>query len=314
MCKEVYNIIRRIFAYFQKTIFKESFSLEDNTRVKGLEAHYRKKRILRIAAAVSALISAVLFGMALIRDFVPQNQLFTHGSYLFGIAAAFTALTCLTVFILCLTVIPKEDTAEPIFPKGNEHKAYYSADEIETKIVRALTALGLIAFTAVRISLIVSGKLGNSASLLLTIMATFLAVPFAFYFIPEVTDRLFASHNAHLVSGCFGVAWFLCLVVEKYFDYGYVLSSPYRLTEQLLLLTLMLFTVYEIKMHTSTRAPRLHLALLCVSLIFCFGFTAARCAMLMCEKTVSVENTAVILFEFFFSLYISIRAYHYNED
>lgn len=288
--------------------------MEDNTCVKGLETHYRKKRALRVVSAVSAIISAVLFGMALVKDFFPENQLFAHGSYLFGIAAAFTALACVTVFILCLTIIPREAETEPIFPPENEHKAYYSVDEIETRIVRVLTALGLIAFTAVRISLVTSGKLGDAASFPLTMITTFLAVPFAFYFIPEVTDRLFASQKAHLACGCFGIAWFICLVVEKYFDHGYVLSSPYRLTEQLLLLTLMLFTVYEIKMHTDTRAPRLHLAFLCVAFIFCFGFTAARCAMLMCEKTVSAENTAIILFEFFFSLYLAIRAYHYNED
>lgn len=269
---------------------------------------------MRIIAAVSGLISAVLFGMALVKDFFPENQLFIRGSYLFGIASAFTALACITVFILCLTVIPKEASAEPVFPTENEHRAYYSVDEIETRIVRVLTALGLIAFVAVRISLITEGKLGDAASFPLTMIATFLAVPFAFYFIPELTDRLFATPKAHLACGCFGIAWFICLVVEKYFDHGYVLSSPYRLTEQLLLLTLMLFTVYEIKMHTDNRAPRLHLAFLCVALTFCFGFTAARCAMLMCEKTISAENTAVILFEFFFSLYLAIRAYHYNED
>ena len=76
----------------------------------------------------------------------------------------------------------------------------------------------------------------------------------------------------------------------------------------------MLFIIYEIKMHTDTRAPRLYLAFLCIALIFCVGFTGARCAMLMCEKTVSAENTATILLEFFFSLYLSIRAYHYSED
>ena len=288
--------------------------MDNNTCVKGLEAHYRKKRVLRITAAVSALISAVLFGMALVKDFDPKNQLFAHGRYLFGIAALFTALACVTVFILCLTVIPKEASTEPVFPKENEHKAYYSVDEIETRIIRVLTALGLIAFVAVRISLIAGGKLGNASSFPLTMISTFLAVPFALYFIPEVTDRLFATPKAHLACGCFGIAWFICLVVEKYFDSGYVISSPYRLTEQLLLLTLMLFTVYEIKMHTSIRAPRLRLAFLCVSLTFCFGFTAARCAMLICGKTVSAENTAVIILEFFFSLYLAIRAYHYNED
>ena len=288
--------------------------MEDNTYVKGLEAHYRKKRAMRITSAVSALISAVLFGTALVKDFEPDKQLFAHGSYLFGVAAAFTALACITVFILCLTVIPKEAATEPVFPAENEHKAYYSVDEIETKIVRVLTALGLIALVTVRISLVASGKLGNAASFPLTMITTFLAVPFAFYFIPEVTDRLFANQKAHLACGCFGIAWFIFLVVEKYFESGYVLSSPYRLTEQLLMLTLMLFTVYEIKMHTSTRAPRLRLAFLCVSLTFCFGFTAARCAMLMCEKTVSAENTAIIIFEFFFSLYLAIRAYHYSED
>ena len=288
--------------------------MEENTCVKGLETHYRKKRALRITSAVTALISAVLFGMALVKDFVPQNQLFTHGSYLFGIASAFTALACITVFILCFALIPKEAEPEPIFPKENEYKAYYSADEIETRLVRILTALGILAFTAVRISLITSGKLGDASSFAFTAITTFIAVPFALYFIPEVTDRLFASTKAHLACGMFGIIWFICLVVEKYFDHGYVLSSPFRLAEQLLLLTLMLFTVYEIKMHTDTRAPRLHLAFLCVALIFCLGFTLARCAMIMCEKTVSAENTVTILLEFFFSLYLAVRAYHYSED
>ena len=314
MCKEVYNIIRRNFDYFRKTIFKEKFLLEENISAKGLEAHYYKKRILRILSAVLALASAVIFSFALIKDFEPQSQLFKHGSFLFTAAFAFTFASCAITFALCFILIPKATAFEPIFPKENEHKAYYSSDEIETRIVRILTALGLLALSAVRLHLLFSGKVTVLSNLPLTMLSVFLAFPFALYFVPEITDRLFSSPKAHLVCGFFGVAWCICNVIEKYFDHTYVLSSPYRLTEQLLILLLMLFTVYEIKMHTEERSPRLHLAFLCSTFIFCFGFTVARCAMLVCEKTVSTENTAIIVFEFAFTLYLAIRLYHYNED
>ncbi len=314
MCKEVYNIIRRISLIFQKMFLRRYPTLKKDIGINGLEAYYRKKRILRISAAISALISAVLFGIALIKDFTPKNELFEYGSHLFTIAAAFTFVSCITIFALCFILIPKSETFEPNFPKENEHKAYYSSDEPETVTARVLTALGIFGYACVRLYLLFSGSASAPTSLPITVLAIFLAFPYALYFVPELTDRLFSNEKAHLVCGCFGVAWFICDVIEQYFERDYVLSSPYRLAEQLLLLMLMLFTVYEIKMRTEGRAPRLYLAFLCSTFVFCFGFTAARCTMLICAKFVSVENTAMIVFEFTFMLYLAIRLFHYNED
>ncbi len=284
-------------------------------RNKGLEASYKIKCALRLSSALSALILAVLFSIAFFMHFEADTSLFKSGSRLIYVTETLALVISAVLALLTFILVPKSDGMPQVFPSEAEYKPYYKVEPMPLKLSRYLAAALVLAEGAVRTFLMLSGKLQIFISPFLTALMLVLTVPLALFFLPELVNKLTPGYEkTHLWCGVFGLFWFILNAINIYFDNTVALASPYRIFCQLAFLAVMLATVYEIKFRTDVPFTRARLSALLSAFPICAGFTFGRVIMLLSDKAVSADDTALIFTFVGFSVYLGARLFCYDED
>ncbi len=290
----------------------------DISKKKGTERFYRRKTAIRLFAFISGLVFAVLFSIALVRDFIPDRQIFAIGADMFELTQYFVLICIAVCFIYCRTAIPKESQAREgaleNAPKSYEYTEYYKTDRKTVKFIRYACTAMLIAEGCVRLFLFFKGEMFSQPVVAVTVLSLILVFPLALYFSPELSDLTLPGYRkVHMVYGTIGLFWFIMMLVYFYFDKSVSLASPYRLMEQINLVFVLLAVIGEIRLHTSAPSKRGYLATLCAGFITSFSFTVGRIAMLFCGKFVSAEDTVYIFMGAAFALYLGMRMFFYDE-
>ncbi len=282
---------------------------------RGLEKYYKIKCILRFTAAGMAFISAVLFSLAFFFDFEGKSQLFRSGSRLIFIAEFLTVIFCVIIVALTFIFVPKQEKEIPIFPTDAEYKPYYRVEPLPMKISRYFVAAVILSEGVVRAVLIINGGLKFSLSPFLSAVMLVLTVPLSLFFIPEIVNKLTPGYEkTHLICGTIGVLWFFLNTINIYFNYETALASPYRIIQQLTFIITLLMLVYEIKFHTDVPYVRARLAFLLSAFVLTCGFTFGRLVMLLSGKSVSADDTALIITFIGLSVYMGTKIFYYDED
>ncbi len=285
---------------------------------KGIERFYRRKLAVRLFAFVCGLLTAILFSVALVRDFLPDRQIFEIGARLFYDTVYISLGMMLVCFLFCAFAIPKEkkdpDSRLADAPEGYEFIEYHRLDNPIMKFFRYACAVLLFAQGAVRVYLFVTGNLLLDPAFFITTLTVFLIFPLVIYFVPELAQILAGGNKkAHLGFGTVGLFWFVLMVIYHYYDRTVVLSSPYKLMYLIMLIITLLALTEEIRYQTSLPAIRARLATLCSAFIATFGFSVSRAVMLICGKSVSLEDTVSVFIGLAFALYFGARLVFYDE-
>lgn len=285
-----------------------------NVSEKGLENNYFRKRGVRIFTLASALVTAVLFSLALALDFEPESCLFKNGSVLAVIAQAAAYVLGAASVVLSFVLVPKEPVEEGLLPNENEYFDYYTLDCQFVKILRICVAVLLITQGAVRTVVVITGS--EKAAIPMPLMAVLLisVFPLAMYFIPELTDKIKLNGRTHVIFGTVGLVWFFLNVVNSYLVKDYPLSSEYRLMEQVCYVVMLLAITYEIRYRLDGTKLRARLATLSLATVIGFGFGFGRVVMLVCGKTVSFSDVCSVFSLFALSLYFGARIFFYEEN
>ncbi len=279
---------------------------------KGTEADYRLKAAVRLFAFAAGVLCAVLFSVALVRDFIPETQIFEYGARLFQ-NTLYLSLGLSTVCIaFCAFALKKKAMSDDgIFEPYAE---YYRTDNLFVKLCRFFCAAVLLAQCAVRAYLLVTDGLLPHPSAVITSLSIVLMLPLCLYFVPEIAQRTAPGYKkAHLVYGTIGAFWFVMMVLYYYFDKTVAIASPYKLMTQITYIASLLAIIEEIRLHTSYPAPRGRLSTLCFAFITTFGFNAARTVMLICGKVCTSEDTVGIFIGIALSVYFGVRLFFYDE-
>ncbi len=285
---------------------------------KGLESFYRRKLAVRLLAFVSGLLTAVLFSVALVRDFLPDKQIFSIGASLFQNTLYISLGAMMACILFCTFAIPKEKRKQESHladaPESYNFEEYFRLDGSMMRFCRYACAVLLLAQGVVRMYLFVTGKLLLTPPFLLTALSVFLLFPLVLYFVPEIAQMTVGGNKkAHLGYGSVGLFWFVLIIIYFYYDRTVSLSSPYKLMCQIVLISTLLAITEEIRYQTSAPAPRARLATLCAAFIATFGFSLARIVMLICGKAVGVEDTVTVFIGLAFALYFGARLLFYDE-
>lgn len=282
---------------------------------RGLEPSYKVKCMLRLSAALAALVSAVLFSLAFFLHFEAETALFKSGSRLIYVAEMLALSFSVILIILTFVLVPKKRGQEGIFPTEAEYKPYYNVEPIPLKISRYFVAVLIIIEGAVRTFLMIDGKLEVFMSPFFTALMLLFTLPLALFFLPEIINKLTPGYErTHLICGTLGLFWFFLNVINIYFDNTVALASPYRIIQQLVFLFVMLMILYEIKAHTDVPFVRARLATLLSAFVLTSGFTVGRVVMLLCGKAVSADDTAIVITFVGISVYMGMRLFYYDED
>ncbi len=285
---------------------------------KGLESFYRRKLSVRLFALAGGMLTAVLFSIALVRDFLPDKQIFEIGSVLFGNTVYLSIGMMLVCMLFCAFFIPKEKKNESArladAPDSYRRGEYYRLESPIMKFCRYACAVILLAQGAVRVYLFIAGELLFDSLFIVTTLTVFLIFPLVVYFMPEVIQTgSDGNKKIHLGFGSVGLFWFVSMVIYYYYDRTVSLSSPYKLMSQIMLISVLLALTEEMRYQTSAPAPRARLATLCAAFIATFGFSLARIVMLICGKAVSIEDTVMVFVGLAFAIYFGARLVIYDE-
>lgn len=284
-------------------------------RNKGLEPSYKIKCILRLSSAFSAVFLAVMFSLAFFLHFEAETSLFKAGSILIRISMLLSVIFSLTLAVLTFVLVRKNREDEQVFPSEAEYKPYYKVEPVAVKISRYLAAALILGEFVIKLFLTLSGKSEAFLSPFLTSIMLLLSVPLAFFFLPEVTNKLTPGYEkTHLYLGSIGIIRFLLDVINIYFDNTVAYASPYRILSQISLLLVMLMLVYEIKKHTDVPFLRARLASLLAAFTLSASFTVGRVVMLLSGKAVSGYDTATVFTMVGLSVYMGVKLFYYNED
>ncbi len=286
---------------------------QDNLSLKkGTEDNYTFKLVLRAAAAFCGVVCAVLFSVALVRDLIPDKQIFEYGSNLFK-GTMYASVILSLVCMIFAALIPKNKTKDND-AELPEYPEYYRTDSVIMKVCRMLCAVVILAQGGVRAYLFFIGGLLPHPSAVITALSVVLVFPLCLYLVPEISQKTAPGFkNTHLAFGAIGVFWFVLMVIYLYFDKTIVLSSPYKLMCQLAYISQLLAIVEEIRSHTSFPAPRARLATLCFGFITTFSFNVGRVVMMIGGKICSAEDAVNAVIGAALAVYFGARLFFYDE-
>ncbi len=285
---------------------------------KGIESFYKRKLSVRLVAFAMGFLSAVLFSVALVRDFIPDKQIFEQGATLFRTTVYLNIFFGLACIAFCAFAIPKvkKNPDDKLYdaPEGYALEDSYRADKLGMKLCRYASAVLLLAQGCVRFYLFFSGALFSQANIIITAMSVALIFPLALYFVPEISQMTARGYKkVHLVYGSAGLFWFVCTIIYYYYDKSVAITSPYRLMYQIMLVAVLLAITEEIRCSTVIQAPRARLGTLCAAFIPTFGFTVGRIVMLACGKSCGLDDTVSIIIGLAFAVYFGARLFFYDE-
>ncbi len=285
---------------------------------KGIERFYYRKLGVRVFALIGGLITAVMFSIALVRDFLPSKQIFEIGAELFQNTLYISLVMMLACFLFCAFAIPKENkdpnSRLADAPEDYKFSEYYRLDNPIMRFCRYACAILLSAQGAVRMYLFAVGELLAEPAFIVTSLSVFLIFPLVLYFLPELAQPLAGGNKkAHLGFGAVGLFWFVLTVIYHYYDNTVALSSPYKLMLQIMLIAVLLAMTEEIRYQTSAPALRARLATLCSAFIAAFGFSVSRIVMLICGKAVGLDDTVSVFIGLAFAVYFGARLLFYDE-
>ena len=289
--------------------------MKDDIALKGLEAHYYRKRAVRLCALAFGIILAVLLSAAYVTSLDKATCMLAHGSVI-GEVAYYTSLALVLVLaVLPFAAVPKDKQRSSVMPEENRYVFYYTLDNACVKIVRYAVALVIILQGVVRAVLIVSGAEKPAMPTVALAIMLVSAIPFALYFLPEITEKFGkADGRMHMMLGCFGLVYPLLNVLNSYFDKSYAYGSEYIILQQLCFISVILATVYDIRYRLDGSGIRKRLAAIGVAFALCFGNGFARTLMLVTVGAVSPTDTCLTFTLLAFSAYCGVRLFFYDED
>ncbi len=282
----------------------------DKLSAKGAEKFYYRKRAQRIISICLAAALAVIFSIAFALDFEVQSALFKSGSIFGGVAFYSACISAAALYLITPILIPKEEKTESSFPKENEYLSYYTLDNDFVRIFRIATCFVLMVQSIVYA---VVNTLSDKAVSLMTVLIAVTGIIFAFYFLPELAEKLASGGRLHIVCGMVGLLWLFLNIIDTYFDRSYPIASEYFTLSQIGFVLALLALVFEMRYRLDGTYVRARLASSASVFSFGFGFGVGRLVMLMAVGQISFADTASTFAMLFISLYFGVRIFFYDE-
>lgn len=280
-----------------------------------IENSYRAKFIFRVVTVAYTALVGALFSVLLINFFEPDILMYTHGVKINHALNIFVIIYVAVAFVFGFLVLPRScgEVSENT-ENFKKFRKFYALESTGVKICSYVCGGILLGETIYKSIAIYMGDISVYINPLYGVINMLTGVFLSLYFFPEIFEKVFfGKENIHVYFGTLGVFWFLTNVFGSYFDMSIAVNSPYKLFHQIMSLALMLYFVYEIKMYTSSPAPRLRYIFLCLAFFMCVSFTVARIFMVMSGNIVPAGQLYYLVCEIGFSVYLTSKILFYRE-
>ncbi|MDD4772560.1 MAG: hypothetical protein PHZ09_03025 [Eubacteriales bacterium] len=148
---------------------------------------------------------------------------------------------------------------------------------------------------------------------LLRVVVLITAIPAAAYFIITAFSPD-PKENILIVCGFFVIIWAALYLMCVYFDMSSPLNSPVRILEQLSLITIMLYFVFEIRFLFKKPRPRLYLPVSLLAMLFISLSSISDLILTFAGFRASTQDTVFGITQAAAALYITARVRSYVMD
>lgn len=241
-----------------------------------------------LASAAAALIQAFLFTS----NYDEKLNLYHTGAFLplvFYIAVFVVALFCASSYF-----ITKNNTGMKTLPAPGRFVVF-------TAILGGFQLGAAVLFN---IYYYVTGVYSGMTSLRAAVFIT--AVPAAVYFISTALTGN-PKKNVLIICGFFTVIWAALYLMCIYFDMSSPLNSPVRILNQLSLITVMLYFIFELRYLLDKPRPRLYLPASLLAILFISLSSVSDLILTFTGFRSSTQDTVFRIAEVAVMLYITAR-------
>ena len=148
---------------------------------------------------------------------------------------------------------------------------------------------------------------------LLRVVVLITAVPAAAYFIITAFSPK-PNENILVICGFSVIIWAALYLMCVYFDMSSPLNSPVRILEQLSLITIMLYFVFEIRFLLKKPRPRLYLPVSLLAMLFISLSSVSDLILTFSGFRSSTQDTVFGIFQAAAALYITARVRSFFMD
>lgn len=148
---------------------------------------------------------------------------------------------------------------------------------------------------------------------LLRIAVLITAVPAAAYFIVTAFARR-PKEKALIICGFFTIIWAALYLMCVYFDMSSPLNSPVRILEQLSLIIIMLYFVFEVRFLLLKPRPRLYLPVSLLSVLFIYLSSVPDLILTFAGFRASTQDTVFGITQAAVAIYITARVRSFIMD
>ncbi len=198
-------------------------------------------------ALVLSVISAVMRTVLLFFYYDKDTNYYSHGALLPTIHTVF--LCAAVVFAASSLIATKKDEL-------SEKKFHTSGIFIFSSSLSAFTLIASLVLTLTKSNISTLEKI-----------AAFTAAPAALYFISMFIKNAEAA-KLRTLFGFFVPIWGTLNLAAVYFDSYVAINAPNKIIEQMAFISVMLFFLYELRIHLNKQKPRLHLFMGMLALVF----------------------------------------------
>lgn len=223
-----------------------------------------KIKIFVFSSLVLSLISALLYTAAYFFSFDSYIGYFISSAILPGIALSVTLLTLSWIFS-SLIIIPAGSvrTGEVPYGKGS-------------KFMAGVTFAGFALYALYRF---IFASTIPTVPGLLTFFCIILGALASIYFLMTALDK---GGSSRVYAGFAPVFWAALSMTEAYLNKNIAMNNPFKISQMMAMLSVMLFMVYELRFLLGRGMPRLFMALatagVLVSAVFIIPFLAVTSA------------------------------------
>lgn len=249
-------------------------------------------KVFFIMTAVLAIAAALTQTILFYSDYDERLNLYHTGVTLPGIlyiAVFIAALFCASAYF-----ITKDNAQTQILPSPDRFVVFAAI----------LGGFQLLAAVLFNLYYYMAGMYTGMTSLRAAVLIT--AVPAAIYFIITALSRN-PKKTVLILCGFFTVIWAALYLMCIYFDMSSPLNSPIRILNQLSLITIMLYFIFEIRYLLDKPRPRLYLPASLLAMLFISLSSGSDLLLTFTGFRASTHDTVFRITEVAILLYITAR-------
>lgn len=256
-----------------------------------------------LAALFIALGFAAAQVLLALKYFETDVLLYENGAQLpgyFYLAAAAVA----AVYLVCGIILNKKHSSEIV------RKSRLAALSIYLGLICGFVLIAADVMLVLRIIRAEEVILFNSVSDIVTVLFMIASVPAAAYFI-VVSFENGAGSTAASILGMFTVAWMALLLLKLYFAMDTALTSPVRILNQIVPMTIMFYLIQEIRYRLGCERPALFRTFSAIAMLIIYMTAALEItAAVMNNGAVTGANLMFKLTEACIGLYITVNTFY----